>query len=60
MCRGTRASRMPRCGSGQYSMLPADTYRSNESVRKGSSSASPCAAAACWPALIVVLLHPRC
>jgi len=33
---------MPLCGSGQYSMLPADTYRSKESVGKGRSSASPC------------------
>lgn len=35
------ASLMPRCGSGQYSMLPADTYLSNPSVGRGRSSASP-------------------
>ena len=35
------ASLMPRCGSGQYSMLPADTYLSNPSVARGRSSASP-------------------
>jgi hypothetical protein len=34
-------SQMPRCGSGQYSMLPAETYLSLESVSKGRSSASP-------------------
>jgi hypothetical protein len=36
------ASQMPRCGSGQYSMLPAETYLSNASLSKGRSSASPC------------------
>mmetsp|Transcript_9291 Transcript_9291/g.23560 ORF Transcript_9291/g.23560 Transcript_9291/m.23560 type:complete len:221 (+) Transcript_9291:120-782(+) len=35
------ASVMPRCGSGQYSMLPAETYLSKLSVSKGRSSASP-------------------
>ncbi|MBK7036807.1 MAG: hypothetical protein IPH42_10850 [Bacteroidetes bacterium] len=35
------ASSIPFCGSYQYSILPADTYRSNVLFAKGIFSASP-------------------
>ena len=42
------ASQTPLCGSGQYSIDPAEVYLSKASVGRGRSSASPSTKATPW------------
>ena len=54
------ASHTPLCGSGQYSMLPAEVYLSKASVGSGMSSASPSTKVTPWRSGLALALAIWC
>ena len=54
------ASQTPRCGSGQYSIEPAEVYLSNLSVGRGMSSASPSMKVTPWRSGLALALAIWC